>query len=510
MKFLLLFIVLFIISSMYLFPIIKMPIGVYDEGVILAGADRIQKGYVPYKHFWTIYPPGQYYIISFLFDIFGSSILIARIYDIFIKTILSLSIFSLIFNFVHSYKIALIGWAIAIIWIAQNTLVVYPVYPAILIIYLSITFFIFHIEKNNNSLICISAMLTTFCSIFRHDLAFFTAATIFIVLSVRTLFNKNKNWTPIYIYIVSFLIIGLPILFFTLKMIDPIELFSQLFLIPSEIIFKYRWLPYPPFSFGTMPFFLFPLVLLTGLIFALVQIVKYKNNDTLTYGILVISLLGVFFLNQVRVRSDIYHLLPVALNSIILIPIFFWLLLKNSTISRHWILAYIYILTFSIVFIPPVLIKFQSLIDDYYSDIKQSTILRGSYSGLSDDLENVVLYIQNSTPKNDKIYVGVKNHDQFTINHTILYYLANRDSVTRFHHFEPGVTNTINAQKTIKSELIASSPEMLILTNSYWYEPNESRFDLGIDIVDNYIREFYKLEAKFGIYEIWTQKQTAI
>ena len=39
---------------MYLFPIIKMPIGVYDEGVILTGADRIQKGYVPYKDFWTI------------------------------------------------------------------------------------------------------------------------------------------------------------------------------------------------------------------------------------------------------------------------------------------------------------------------------------------------------------------------------------------------------------------------------------------------------------------------
>ena len=59
MKSSLLLIALFILPSKYLFPIITMTVNAYDEGVILAGADRVQKGHVPYNDFWTIYPPGK-------------------------------------------------------------------------------------------------------------------------------------------------------------------------------------------------------------------------------------------------------------------------------------------------------------------------------------------------------------------------------------------------------------------------------------------------------------------
>ena len=60
---------------------IKAPFLYYDEGFAVLNATRIMDGDVPYKDFWTIYPPGQYYVIAAIFKTFGTNLLVARIYD---------------------------------------------------------------------------------------------------------------------------------------------------------------------------------------------------------------------------------------------------------------------------------------------------------------------------------------------------------------------------------------------------------------------------------------------
>jgi 4-amino-4-deoxy-L-arabinose transferase-like glycosyltransferase len=49
-----------------------------DEGIILQGAQRILRGEVLYRDFFSFLTPGSYYLLAFLFKIFGSSILVAR------------------------------------------------------------------------------------------------------------------------------------------------------------------------------------------------------------------------------------------------------------------------------------------------------------------------------------------------------------------------------------------------------------------------------------------------
>lgn len=487
-----------------------MTVNVFDEGVILAGADRIQKGHIPYNDFWTVYPPGQYYVLAFLFDIFGSSTFVARVYDIIVKSTLSISIFYVIRKLVFSNKIALIGWAMSIVWIGENTLPVYPVYPAILLTYLAVYFFLCHIEKNDNLLLIYSVMLITASSIFRHDLAGFTAVTILTAMLIRSVFNGKTTWPIIRCYVASYLIIGLPILVFIFINIEPKELVSQLLLIPAEIMPKYRWLPYPYLSRGTIAFFVFPLVLLTGFMVSLLRIIRYKESDNICYGIFVISLQGLLFSNQVRVRSDIWHLLPVALNSIILIPILWSLLSKTLIPYRRWIINSIFIVTFSIIFISPTHKKLHSIEINYFATNKKYGLKRAGYSRIPEDLEKVVSYIQNITTKDETIYVGVKNHDQFIVNHPIIYYLAARNYPTKFHQHDPGVSNTLSAQKQIIKELEISSTRKLILTKSYWFEPNDTRIDSKIDMLDVHIKRIYELEAEFGRYEVWSKKAVII
>jgi hypothetical protein len=49
-----------------------------DEGILLQGAQRILRGEVLYRDFFSFFTPGSYYLLALLFKIFGSSILVAR------------------------------------------------------------------------------------------------------------------------------------------------------------------------------------------------------------------------------------------------------------------------------------------------------------------------------------------------------------------------------------------------------------------------------------------------
>ncbi|MEE8606048.1 MAG: hypothetical protein V3S55_00460, partial [Nitrospiraceae bacterium] len=134
MKNKLILIALFVFSATYLFPIIKMNLGEYDEGVILAGADRIIKGHVPYTDFWALYPPGQFYTLAILFDTFGSSLLVARIYDIATKALIPILGFLIARKLQFSTKIALVTWGMLLVWVDYSGSTLYPVYPSILLI----------------------------------------------------------------------------------------------------------------------------------------------------------------------------------------------------------------------------------------------------------------------------------------------------------------------------------------------------------------------------------------
>lgn len=50
-----------------------------DEGIILQGAERLLRGQVLYRDFFSFYTPGSYYLTALSFKLFGSSFLVARV-----------------------------------------------------------------------------------------------------------------------------------------------------------------------------------------------------------------------------------------------------------------------------------------------------------------------------------------------------------------------------------------------------------------------------------------------
>jgi hypothetical protein len=71
-------ILLFVVSFAYLTAFRHYSSLEPDEGIVLQGAERILRGEIPYRDFFSFYTPGSFYFVAFLFRLLGDSLVVAR------------------------------------------------------------------------------------------------------------------------------------------------------------------------------------------------------------------------------------------------------------------------------------------------------------------------------------------------------------------------------------------------------------------------------------------------
>jgi len=170
------------------------------------------------------------------------------------------------------------------------------------------------------------------------------------------------------------------------------------------------------------------------------------------------------------------------------------------------VMAYTLLITVGICFVRPLCAKSLSLNTNYFSLPDRHPVAKAGYSNMSQDLQDLVLFIQSRTTDNEAIYVGVKNHDRFITNSVIVYFLANRKCATKYHELHPGVATTSNVQKEIIGELKDPSVKLVILRLGFQEEQNDSRIDSKVDLLDSYILTNFEMIRTFGSYEVWSRK----
>jgi hypothetical protein len=69
---------LFVAACLYLCIFRRFMLLDPDEGIVLQGAERILRGEVLYRDFFSFFTPGSYYLLALLFKTFGNSLLVAR------------------------------------------------------------------------------------------------------------------------------------------------------------------------------------------------------------------------------------------------------------------------------------------------------------------------------------------------------------------------------------------------------------------------------------------------
>ena len=481
------------VAALFLLHGVYDRLAFYDEGIVLAGAERVLEGEAPYVDFWTIYPPGQFYLVALVFGIFGKSMLVERLFDLAVRVLLCLVAYRLVRD-LSTRRHALGTFAMMLVWLGYSRYSAYPTYPALLAVLLGVGWLLRHLERQRPGWLYAAAASVVVAVLFRHDVGAMAGLAFAAVLAL------DRRWRSLARYCVVGLAAAVAVgaLFQAAFGLD--RVLRHLLEVPYRVFAEYRWVPYPDSSTkGFLAFYIFPAAVIAGLATTALAVVRRRFDAPTMWGVGALSLFGGLTLLLLRVRSDTVHLLPCAVVAVMLAPLLLAAWTSGpagSRVARRVLAVGVSaVMAFALGY---------ALEAQWEMALR---IARGQ-GGVPQGLREAATWIRRNTDPTDAVYSGVTNHDQFVVNGVALNFLARRPYATRYHELHPGLTNTAPVQREIVAELERAEPRVALLATHNWTEPNESSVDTGVDLLDRYIRSNYRYSETFGLFELWVRDPT--
>ncbi len=530
---------LFIVAFVYMLPGTNQAVNIYDEGIVVYSSVRVMEGHVPYRDFWSIYSPGQFYALAALFRVFGVSIQTERLWDAFLRALVPLFAYLIAARFTTRIK-ALVAWAAVTTWMGfyaysytyQWTFFGYPAYPAIAFSLAAIWLMTIHFTDQRRRWLVGSGIMLGITTLFRHDFGIYCGIGIFLALVVHFVLRPHgaqssgpqprlgdqvKSFIGVgWPFVASAAIIVLPVVIILVAQVNLNELIYDLFTFPASIFPRFRALPYPPNGpYGPkdfpqlLPFYL-PFVVFAvagGVAFIMA---RKRTVESIAQSLCIVMLIvfGMFAFNQARVRADVIHTPAFFIPSIILLV----LLLRGipqptgKQVDASPVLVSVATLLLVLVFTEPVIDRVSLLLDGKrMSPVLSMNVPRATTAIVNPSLSQAVQFIRANTQPGERIFVGNTFHDKVFVNEPMFYFLAERDSATRYHELHPGVATTAPVQQEIVNDIEKYQVQYLVISSQFEgaNEPNESSISSSVMILDQYIRDHYLPMASFGPYHMW-------
>lgn len=537
-------IVLFTLAMVYFLSRISFGINIYDEGLMLYGAVRILEGSIPYKDFWYVYTPGNLYFLALLFKVFGPSVLISRIFNSFILLLTLICSFIVSKDIVSDKISVFILFFLMVLFLGSsggqlNNL-------ALLFILLSCIFIFKYFNDKKMLNLILAGFFTGITAFFRLDFflyIFFSISLTLIAFNyknnadlnygrLKCLIKSAEKWV---IYLNISVITILPLIFFLILSVPFSQLISQFVTFPTQIYPEYRYLPLeysyfiptmteivimPLSSMGVLinlfVSILFPIWIYSTIsLWIFYKLISGIFGSIKDWRVILLLFLGVSLINHAIIRFDGEHLFSTMIVSIILFSYFSSEIIginnlfcpgntvkKSINIILKVLIIYLVIGSFVFCFMGPTI-----------GDTTNSTPLDvergyGIYVNHQDDFIAAVRYIQQNVPNNEKIFVGNSRHDKIGVNNVMFYFLAERDSATRYQDMHPGVVTTSQTQLEMINEIKQNNVHYIVLFKGLenWAEPNKSSQSSGVTVLDDFIQSNYQPIKTFGNYTIYLSK----
>ena len=513
---------------------IRVPLETYDEGLALFNAMRVANGDVPFRDFWSIYPPGQSYTLAALFSIFGWDIQVARIYDTFVRFGIAASIFLLADRLFHR-GLALFVSMVVVLQLAVSLFYAYAVFPALLFSLFGLLFLARYFDAPKRLLLVFAGAMIGISAAYRLDIAGYAAiATGLAVLLFEVRKRGGREFLAAGIsgaaLFFGFALVAFPLYLWLILSSGAVPAWQQLIMFPATVLHEVRQLPLPlqPPTPGSLNLsvvigaervisyemwlrFYFPILVfgITAAVFiwkVLARPVAVESRARPDSAlILAILLFGVFLFAQAISRFDAIHVLP---TTIVALLAGAWLV--SAIPRRLWrhpgftvstgVLIYLFTIPYTWLSVD----RLKELTENFPVGVCQSELERAGCVFIPGDQEAAVRYIQDVVPQGQHIFVGNKRHDKLFVNDVGFYFLSNRKSATRYHELHPGLANTRPVQERIVAEIEDKQVPWIVLTQ--WRNPNEpnaSAVSGNIFLLDEYLgRNFIPVE-RFGAYVVF-------
>ena len=88
---------------------------IFDEGIVLTAAMRVERQ-IPHRDFYALYGPAQFYLLCWLFKLFGRSIFVERLFDFLSKALVITAVYAITSAYCRK-SVAVYTSAIALLWL---------------------------------------------------------------------------------------------------------------------------------------------------------------------------------------------------------------------------------------------------------------------------------------------------------------------------------------------------------------------------------------------------------
>jgi hypothetical protein len=491
-------------------PELHGPGTLYDEGLLAYGSVRVMDGQLPYRDFWSLYPPGHFYALALLFKLFGPSIIVERASDVVVSACLAFSLFS-VAKRLSNGAVAFLAWAVVLLWLAHMRLFGSPIFAATLFLVLALRLLIRFLDHRKG--LWIAGFLLGVAALFRHDLAAPAIAVQSVVLFVfafrywtdEARAPAHRAWIATRQLLPLFggaAIVVMPVAGVFLLTVPATDLLQQFVTYPLTVYPRMRALPYPELLPENHAFYS-PFPIYAGAMFLAAVLVHRARTDrdrVTAWSMWVVLLVGVCSFLAVQLRMDANHLAPFFLPALVLVPAL-WVGSQRLAKGHASIVS---LLAFAIL-----LALASKPANAYLAKLAARPSIahdvpRAQAVALGPNQIRLVDFIRSHTRPDETIYSALSQHDRIIMNDAPLYFLAERHSATRYHGLAPGSATTLPVQTEIARALELRATKYVVICTYFdgLQEPNESSISSGVHYLDEYIARHYRFEREFGGYRV--------
>jgi hypothetical protein len=513
----------------------------YDEGLSLYGAVRVLHGQLPYRDFWTMYGPGEFYVLAGAFRLFGVYALWGRVLFLAVNSVSLAAVFYVAEELTQRLWWSLGTAAVVFVWLSSVGSYEFPVYPALTLILIAAVLMLRRWRDGGPRWAIYAGLALGIAALFRHDLALYAL----VALCIAAVFDKLRDpahalrerrrraGAELLRLVVAAAAIVVPVVVLLLVFVPAHDLYYGLLYVPARIYPKVRALPFPhlrevlhgldplrhlttPPALGDAEYNIVwfpPIAVAMSLVWFVPVLRKRELPRFQVTGYLALFLLTALLFLKGIVRVAPLHMLQAVVPAIVLLgcSLARWQRVHGAAraalgFSGVWLAICVVAASHRDVnTLRANVLRLRNAEgrESFAALCHPPAGLRGARClELGDEEAQAILYVERHTEPDDKIYVGAMRHDKLFANDIAFYFFSARESATKWHDLHPGVETTAPIQRQMISDLEHNHAAYVIREPEDTVEPNGSNVSSGVRLLDDYIEQNYRPERSFGEIEI--------
>lgn len=539
--------VLFVGTFLFVLLATNRLISVYDEGLILVGAERVANGAFPHRDFYANYGPAQFFILASLFKTFGTSILVERLWDAFMRTTVSLLVAHIALRFVSRTRAFLAALA-CLAFLVQVGVSGYPVFPALVFVLVSVVCLLSWFDGNQSHFrLALAGVAIGIVTLFRYEVGFFSFMVEAAVLGafMQCHCGESRDWRKTGLAIMSYgggtavILAPAAVLYWVAGIVR--DFWFDLVYFQFHFYARMRSQPFPIPHFSTFLYdpdkllnliiYFLPFAWITAgfhLLSSNRSDLASANPDLQTAKVQGNKVWPIILLGALSIVFSLKGLVGVSAIAMVLalIPAVLVFSIAGGGPAgekKRYLPITVGTAIFTVILLMSAGVGMGARMKQNISWLirgeswtRSSEVPRTGICSAPQGLERMscftldvdriaaIQYVQKNTRPNDAIFVGLGRHDKIYVNDMAFYFVAQRRPATKWYHFDPGLQTSEKIQREMIQELETAKPRYVVLETEWddVKEPNDSATSSGVLILDDYIRLRYRTEATFKTIKV--------